>query len=366
MTDFVLPSHAGTVSAGYGAAASGARYGVEIVEQIGPAWDAMAGQFADACLEQMAAYAVPRWDPSRLCGVVLREMGSGEPAAIALAVIATIPLFDLGLAYVKFGPLWRRHDRPADPAVLGAALEAVKNVFAGDRGLVGPLMPPPDPELVGEWDKRLALAGFSFHDHAPDPTRYLVDLSLTESEQLASFGSKWRSNLNKALTHRLDIREADLKEGLPDFLSLYKTMLARKHFIDRHNVAALPPFAAAAVDAAALACGSFSPITRASRLPARSSSAPVTGPSWRSAPATSARCRCARVMPCAGGSSIGCVARTRAGSISVAPRAMPDCAASSLAMSASAGVCCRSPVTTISPTTCSASSYRRRCPRLTN
>src|SRR3954467_13157949 len=29
-------------------------------------------------------------------------------------------------------------------------------------------------------------------------------------------------------------------------------MLARKHFIDRHNVAALPPFAAAAVDAAAL------------------------------------------------------------------------------------------------------------------
>src|SRR3954453_16595941 len=143
MTDFVLPTHAGTASAGYAAAASGTRYGVEVVEEIGPAWDAMAGQFADACLEQMAAYAVPRWDPSRLCGVVLREMGSGEPAAIALAVIATIPLFDLGLAYVKFGPLWRRHDRPADPAVLGAALEVVKNVFAGDRGLVARVMPPP-------------------------------------------------------------------------------------------------------------------------------------------------------------------------------------------------------------------------------
>jgi hypothetical protein len=252
MTDFVLPSHAGTASAGYGAAASGARYGVEVVEEIGPGWDAMAGQFADACLEQMAAYAVPRWEPSRLCGVVLHEMGSGEPAAMALAVIATIPLFDLGLAYVKFGPLWRRHDRPAYPAVLGAALEAVKNVFAGDRGLVARVMPPPDPELVGEWDKQLALAGFSFHDHAPDPTRYLVDLGLTESQQLASFGSKWRSNLNKALAHRLDIREADLKEGLPDFLALYKTMLARKHFIDRHNVVALPPFAAAAADAAAL------------------------------------------------------------------------------------------------------------------
>src|SRR3954465_2054193 len=78
MTDFVLPTHAGTASAGYAAAASGTRYGVEVVEEIGPAWDAMAGQFADACLEQMAAYAVPRWDPSRLWGGVLREMGSGR------------------------------------------------------------------------------------------------------------------------------------------------------------------------------------------------------------------------------------------------------------------------------------------------
>jgi hypothetical protein len=200
----------------------------------------------------MAAYAVPRWDPSRLCGVVVHEADSPVPVAMALAVIATIPLFDLGLAYVKFGPLWRRHDRHADPAVLGVALEAVKHVFAGDRGLVARVMPPPDPDLAAEWSRQLAVAGFAFHDHAPDPTRYLIDLSLTESEQLASLGSKWRANLNKALTHRLDIREVALKEGLPDFLALYQTMLARKNFVDRHNVDALPPFAAAAAEASAL------------------------------------------------------------------------------------------------------------------
>jgi lipid II:glycine glycyltransferase (peptidoglycan interpeptide bridge formation enzyme) len=153
---------------------------------------------------------------------------------------------------VKFGPLWRRHDRPANPAVLGLALEAVKHVFAEDRGLVARVMPPPDPDQVGEWSKRLALAGFAFHDRAPDPDRYLVDLSLTESEQLASLGAKWRANLNKALAHRLDIREPNLKASLPDFLALYQTMLTRKHFVDRHNVDALPPFAAAAADASAL------------------------------------------------------------------------------------------------------------------
>ena len=272
------------------------------MEDIGPAWDAMAGEFADACLEQMAAYAVPRWDRSRLCGIVLREAGSAKPVAMALAVIATIPLFDLGLAIVKFGPLWRRHDRPANPAVLGAALEAVKQVFASERGLVARVMPPPDPELVAEWNTRLALAGFSFHDHAPDPTRYLIDLSLTEKEQLASLGPKWRSNLNKALAHRLDIREADLKEMLPDFLALYKTMLARKHFIDRHNVVALPPFAAAAAEAAGFGHAAFPRLPRGPpdcRIDHRRRRR--SRPSRPSVPATSARCRCGPAMPCAGG-----------------------------------------------------------------
>jgi hypothetical protein len=229
-----------------------AHYGYEVVENIGPAWDAMAGSFADVCLEQMAAYAVSRWDASRLSGLLLHKSGTDEPVAMALAMVVTIPIFDLGLAYVKFGPLWRRHDRPADPAVLAAALQAVKEVFAVNRGLVARIAPPPDPDQAGEWGSQLADAGFTFHDRAPDPHRYLVDLSLTEREQLASLGAKWRANLNKALSHRLDIREADLKESLPEFLALYQTMLARKNFVDRHNIAALPRFAAAAGNASAL------------------------------------------------------------------------------------------------------------------
>jgi hypothetical protein len=222
------------------------RYRFEVLDQIGPDWDAMAGSFADACLEQMAAYVVPRWGASRLSGVVVRDAASAEPVAMALAVLATIPLFELGLAYVKFGPLWRRHDRPANPAVLAVALDAVKHVFAEDRGLVARVMPPPDPDFAREWSNRLGAAGFTFHDDAPDPTRYLVDLGLSESQQLKSLGAKWRANLNKALANGLEMREASLAESFPDFLALYHTMLARKQFTDRHNIHALPSFAALA------------------------------------------------------------------------------------------------------------------------
>jgi lipid II:glycine glycyltransferase (peptidoglycan interpeptide bridge formation enzyme) len=161
-------------------------------------------------------------------------------------VVATVPLLDAGLAYVKFGPLWRRHDRPADPAVLTAALDAVKRTFASERGLVARVMPPADPDYAAAWTQALAAAGFAPHDVAPDPERYLIDLRLSKDEQLKSLGSKWRANLNKALAQELEIREADLGNGLPEFMALYRSMLARKQFVDHHNVKVLPNFAKAA------------------------------------------------------------------------------------------------------------------------
>jgi hypothetical protein len=245
MTGLFLHTDGSDVPDAEGAAAP-QRYRLEVFDDIGRQWDEVVAHFADMCLEQMAAYAVPRWGASRLCGLVLRDVVTNEPLAAALAVIATLPLIKLGLAYVKFGPLWRRRDRPANPAILAAALAAVKEAFAVDRRLVVRVMPPPDPDHEAQWSKALAAAAFAHGGPAPDPHRYMVDLRLPEPAQMASLGSKWRANLNKTLASRLDIREVDLKQALPDFLELYRTMVARKQFTDRHNVEALPAFAAAA------------------------------------------------------------------------------------------------------------------------
>jgi hypothetical protein len=222
------------------------RYRFEIWQELGQPWDALLATFADACLEQMAAYTVPRWGGSRLCGLVLREVATSEPVALALAVMATIPLIKYGLAYVKFGPLWRRQGRPADPAVLAAMLDALKQAFAIECGLVARVMPPPDPDFETEWKAALSATAFTALAPLPDADRYLVDLRLSEAEQLASLGANWRANLKKAHKSNLDMRELDPREGLADFMALFQQMLARKQFVDRHHVDALPSLVAAA------------------------------------------------------------------------------------------------------------------------
>jgi hypothetical protein len=187
-----------------------------------------------------------RWGAGRLAGLVLRDDASNQPVAAALTIVAMLPMLRLGLAYVKFGPLWRRKERPADPSVLVAALEAVKTVFAAERGLVARVMAPPDPGFETPWSEALSASGYTLHAPIPDSERYLVDLTLNEKDQRASLGASWRANLNKAARSELDIREVSLRDGLPEFLALYRDMVARKQFADRHGVDALPDFAAAA------------------------------------------------------------------------------------------------------------------------
>jgi hypothetical protein len=234
------------------AEAAGRTFGgcrLDVLDTVGPAWDAMVAGFADGCLEQTSAYMAARWGTGRLAGLVLRDAASNVAVAAALTVVAMLPMLRLGLAYVKFGPLWRRKERPADPSVLAAALEAVKTVFAAERGLVARIMPPPDPGFEAAWNEALSASGYTLHAPTPDSERYLVDLSLNEKDQRASLGASWRANLNKAARSELDISEVNLRDGLPEFLALYRDMVGRKQFADRHGVEALPDFAAAAADA---------------------------------------------------------------------------------------------------------------------
>lgn len=214
-----------------------------IVEQPGAAWDNLAAGFSDMCMEQSFAFAGSRWSKLRPVGLMLLE--DGEPAAMALALMATLPVLGLGLAYVKFGPLWRKAGASADPRILFAALEALKQEFGVKRRLLVRIMAPADPGFEQEWKDALLRANFSFHAALSDRERYLVDLTLTEEEQLASLGAQWRANLKK-ISCDLVIEEPELQSGIPAFAGLYRNMLARKKFKDHHGLDDLPAIAAQA------------------------------------------------------------------------------------------------------------------------
>lgn len=221
------------------------RFRAEVVERPGAEWDSLAAGFSDMCMEQTIAFMGARWSKLHPLGILLREEGVAEPIAMALVLLATLPVLGAGMAYVKFGPLWRKAGAAADPQILYAMLEALKREFSGKRRLLVRIMPPADPGFEEIWSDALARAGFSLHAAAADRERYLVDLTLSEPEQLASLGASWRANLKK-VSSELEITEPALATGIPVFMTLYRNMVARKRFDDHHGIGDLPQLAAQA------------------------------------------------------------------------------------------------------------------------
>jgi hypothetical protein len=214
------------------------RYGASVVAMDPASWERLVAGFGDASYDQTNAYGAHLWGDHRLSHLVLTR--DEEVVAAAQVVILQPPLLRRGLAYVKFGPLWLRKDAPAEPQVLEAVLEALKSEYAVRRGLLLTVLPPPHPVEHDRWQSCLDAAGFRRRRQLADPNRYIVDLSIGREAQLRSLQHKWRYNLNKSLVHDVTMRRVDREAGLEAFGALYRSMVARKGFVDQSNIGTLP------------------------------------------------------------------------------------------------------------------------------
>src|SRR5438105_4123074 len=83
-------------------------------------WNSFLSQFADASLYQTWAYGAVSWGERSLSHLLLRR--AGQVVGMAQFRIMRVPLLSSGIAYLRWGPLWRRRDSAPDPGVLTALL----------------------------------------------------------------------------------------------------------------------------------------------------------------------------------------------------------------------------------------------------
>jgi hypothetical protein len=204
-------------------------------------WDRIAGEFDDLNYDQIACYAAGHWG-KRVSHLLLRRQG--EAVAGARTAIVTLPGFARGLAFLRFGPFWRRHGGTADIAIYRGAIAALVEEYCVRRGHCLTVIPRPSPEFYQQECDVLSEFGFSVRRKVPDPHRYFIDLSLDEEAQMRSLEQKWRYNLRHALAHDFEIRLCDNDADIRAFQSLHATMATRKGFYNHDRVHLLPELAA--------------------------------------------------------------------------------------------------------------------------
>jgi len=204
-------------------------------------WDQIAGDFEDLNYDQIACYSAGQWG-DRVSHLLLRR--DRIPVAGARVAIITLPRFSRGLAFLRFGPFWRRRGHDADIGMYRAAIGALVQEYCIRQGHFLTVIPRPNPEFYQQECRVLADFGFSIRRPFPDPNRYLVDLSLDEETQRQSLDQKWRYNLRQALANDFEIRLCESDADVRTFQSLHAGMVTRKGFYNADMVHLLPELAA--------------------------------------------------------------------------------------------------------------------------
>jgi lipid II:glycine glycyltransferase (peptidoglycan interpeptide bridge formation enzyme) len=186
--------------------------------------------FDDASIYQSWAYGAVCWGDRQLSHLVLRH-GDDIVAAAQLRIVR-IPLLNRGIAYQRWGPLWRLKNRAPDSRVLDQMLAALRREYVERRGLVLRLLPnvfaegTSTEELASSWRRQgleLQINIRPYHTTRVEVAQPLDDLR----KQLHS---RWRNYLKAAEKTGFTIVEGTADELYDQFTVLYREMMARKQF----------------------------------------------------------------------------------------------------------------------------------------
>jgi len=202
------------------------------VDEIDPAeWDAVLEQFDDASVYQSWQYGQASWGDENVSRLVLRD-GEGQLVSAVQVRILRVPVLPFGIAYVRYGPMWKLKHKDRDIARFEAGLRALIDEYAVRRGLLVRLRPYGFRELDADMTPVLDSAGFTLTRGTQRyvPRTILLDLEPSVDELRARLKKNWRYYLRKATGAGSEIVESFDGSLFDEFGRLYWEMVETKKF----------------------------------------------------------------------------------------------------------------------------------------
>jgi lipid II:glycine glycyltransferase (peptidoglycan interpeptide bridge formation enzyme) len=204
-------------------------YSAEIDQIKKHEWEHQLQTFDDANIYQTWSYGAIRWGHNNLSHIIIKV--KGEVVAAAQVRILKLPLLNVGIAYLPWGPMWRRRDQKVKPEIFQHIMNSLKEEYVIKRGLLLRIRPNIIEEKSEEIVSILIKEGFRKNLDVPPYRTLLLDLSLTLSDIRKSLDQKWRNQLNRSEKNNLTVIEGNSDELYQIFLVLQKEMYERKKYI---------------------------------------------------------------------------------------------------------------------------------------
>jgi len=201
------------------------------VDRCTPAeWADMLDLFADANIYQTHAYGAVRWGEENLSHMVLRR--DGKVAAMAQLRIVRPARLPFGIAYLRWGPLFRRIGEPLDREAVSRMGAALEQEYVVRRKLLLQIVPnlingSPEAAVL-----QVALRRFMAESTMNGETErtFILDLAPPLDELRRNLDVKWRNKLTGSEKKGLTIVAGTGCNEYGMFRSIYEQMRKRKRF----------------------------------------------------------------------------------------------------------------------------------------
>lgn len=197
-------------------------------------WYEQLRQFDDANIYQTWAYGAVVWGSQNTSHLVLKR--EGKVVALAQARIIRIPLVNIGIAYVRWGPVLRSPASDTNEVVFRQAVRALRNEFTCRRKLVLRLFPALFHEEHEQYLRILEEEGFSPRVEASPSQTILMSLERPLEELREGMAAHWQRELKAAERKQVESRESVEDAEFGEFIEIYKEMVSRKQFVEPNDI----------------------------------------------------------------------------------------------------------------------------------
>lgn len=192
-------------------------------------WNALLPQFEDASVYHTWDYGTVCWGDHQLSHLVLKD--NGCVVAMAQVRIVRIPLIGSGVAYVRWGPLWRKRGG-SDAEGFNVAIRELHREYVEKRGLVLRTIPNAytDDTFADAARAAIQAAGSVLAQDVSPYRTFRVDLSPTIEVLRSGLHQRWRNKLKNGEKTGFNITVGTSAEMYRQFAVAYEEMMARKKF----------------------------------------------------------------------------------------------------------------------------------------
>lgn len=208
-------------------------YTVEVDNVDKDLWYKIIHNFSDANLYQTWSYDAIRCGRENISHLVVKK--KGVIVAASQARIVKVPLVNVGIAYIRWGPLWHSNGKPTDIEEFIQAIRALRNEYVCRRGLVLRIL----PVLFSDDTSMLSLLEQEEYHRLNSEKRQrtlLINMNQSLEDLRKGLDRKWRNHLNRAERNQLELIEGYDDELFGMFAQIYVEMKKRKKFTETTDI----------------------------------------------------------------------------------------------------------------------------------